>query len=175
MKKAVILVADQVQDQEFWYPYYRLQEANYTVEVVAPSLDIIKGKYGIPIKPTASFSDLKYILKTTDVIIIPGGWGCPEILRMNEFVLEFLQGAATSGRHIVIGAICHGPWVLASAGLVKDKKMTCYKGMKDDLINAGAKYEESDIVVDSPFVTAPHYKDNPGFMREILRLCDGEL
>ncbi len=63
---------------------------------------------------------------------------------------------------------CHGPSVLISAGIVKGRKMTCYRGMKDDLANAGALYEDSCVVVDRNIVTAPHYRNNPEFMREVL-------
>lgn len=167
-KSAVILVESGVQDQEFWYPYYRLQEAGFDVTVVGPITDGIKGKYGIPIQVNKSFSSLRYLSPNPHIIIVPGGWECPEKLRMNQDVLDYLMIQHQDG--VVIGTICHGPQVLISAGLAKGRKMTCYKGMKDDLINAGAEYVDAPVVIDGSIVSAQHYRDNPVFMKTLLEI-----
>jgi len=164
---AIILVAQGVQDQEFWYPYYRLQEAGFDVNVVVSgSCANITGKYGIPIKGSCNTNELKHD-GFYDVIIIPGGWQAPEIMRQDKKILQFLHKADDDG--LLIGAICHGPQVLISAGICYNRKMTCYKGMKDDLLNAGAQYIDKPVVVDNNIITAPHYDNNSDWMREIIK------
>jgi len=167
---AIIFVAQGVQDQEFFYPYYRLKEIG-NVDVVASGGYNITGKYGIPIKniewDTSTFWDMD---DGYDVIIIPGGWQAPEIMRQDQHLLEYIRYANKSG--ILIGSICHGPQVLISAGICQGKEMTCYKGMADDLINAGATYLDEPVVYDENIVTAPHYDNNPEWMKEIIRVLD---
>lgn len=192
-KIAVILVEAGVQDQEFWYPYYRLQEAGFKVVVSGPirkkepffnsavgNYDAktgtfskkpatgpgIAGKYGIPIQCDLEHDDLISEVPEADVVIIPGGWECPEKLRMNQYVLDYVMQQHQRGA--VIAAICHGPWVLISAGVARGKAMTCYKGMKDDLVNAGATYTGAEAQTCGNVVTAAHYKDNPVFMGMVL-------
>lgn len=166
---STILVAQGVQDQEFWYPYYRLQELGNVLVVAKSNTEEFKGKYGIPIKTTTTvesyLEDLKKTRQYPDVLIIPGGWQCPEILRVSPEVLEIIKILYNIS---VIGAICHGPQVLISAGLCQGKNMTAYSGIKDDLINAGAIWYDKPVVRDGKIVTAQHYKDNPEFMKEIL-------
>lgn len=168
--RAVILVENDVQDEEFIYPKYRLEEAGCEVLVFVPNKDVpVYGKHGIKIVGTNSFSELHRFDRYVDVVIIPGGWGCPEKLRMNDLVLNFLRVAS---RTAIIGAICHGPWVLISADLVRDKSMTCYRGMKDDLQNAGAIYTDDAVVVHGNFITSPHYRNNPQFMAAIINALE---
>lgn len=181
-KVAVILVESGVQDQEFWYPYYRLQEAGFKVIVVGPCLGSNRyhGKYGPLPDADLAHSQLRIgapDAPDADVIIVPGGWECPEKLRMNQDVLDYLMQQYQRGA--VVGAICHGPWVLISAGMVRGKKMTCYKGMKDDLINAGAEYADVAAVSCQGIVTSPHYKNNPQFMEMLfsvvsIKLCSDD-
>ncbi len=168
--RAVIITAQGVQDEEFIYPYYRLQEAGFDLDVVIVQESVhsfgCTGKYGIPIKGSMLPVGSDFQVAGFDLAIIPGGWEAPERVRQSDAVLKFLQDMDKEGK--TIGAICHGPSVLISAGIVKGRKMTCYRGMKDDLANAGALYEDSCVVVDRNIVTAPHYRNNPEFMREVL-------
>lgn len=168
--KTVILVAQGVQDQEFWYPYYRLKEAELDVKVVASLKDnlevkshTITGKYGIPIQFDYTTKTLH--CQSFDLIIIPGGWQAPEIMRQDVYIFDYLY---SQRKKSIIGTICHGPQVLISADIVKGRRMTCYKGMKDDLINAGASYVDLPVVVDKNIITSPHYDNNPEFMKAIL-------
>ena len=176
MKRAIMFVAQGVQDEEYIYPYYRLKEAGFKLDVVlSPSKipnDKTTGKYGIPIQwtdltcnlyPGFGFSqpDLDY-----DICIIPGGWQAPEIMRMDPYILKFLK--YHNGKNRIIGAICHGPQVLISAEIVYERAITGYQGIKDDIINAGAYYHEQSCIRHKNLITAQHYKDNPKFMKEIL-------
>lgn len=172
--KVVILVAEGVQDEEFIYPYYRLQE-EFEVDVAVSKKDFgstIKGKYGVPIKGVnKTFDELNaddYV-----AVIIPGGWQCPEKLRMDEDVLRFVRDMNQTGK--VISAICHGPQVLISAGIIQKIWVSGYIGIKDDIINAGASYSNVAVATiydiaqnHAHIVTAPHYKDNPDWMKLTL-------
>jgi protease I len=171
MKKAVIILDKGVQDEEYLYPYYRLQEANFHVDVAAPTKDKIFGKYGIPIRTTITTSEIKE--KDYELCVIPGGWESPERIRQDKAALDFIRDMNKARKPI--GAICHGPWVLISAQIVKQTHMTCYQGMRDDLINAGAIYEESSLVSHENIITAPHYRNNPEFMRALLAEYDRYL
>jgi protease I len=164
---AIIFAAQGVQDQEFFYPYYRLREAKWNVDVIISGKLHITGKYGIPIKHINGITSSVTYDDFYDLVIVPGGWEAPEIMRQDECVLEFLKYA--DEQNMVIGAICHGPQVLISADIVKNRAMTCYKGMKDDLVNAGAHYMNQPVVIDKNIITAPHYDNNPEWMEAILQ------
>lgn len=175
--KACIIVENGVQDQEFFYPYYRLKEENIDVTVLTPEPKQIKGKYGIPIPVDSSIDKIpiknnEYVDRY-DLLIIPGGWECPERLRSYSCVLSFISDQAET-YSAIIAAICHGPQVLISTDaycnttLIRGRTATCYNGMKHDLVNAGAIYSAANVVVDNNVVTAQHYNDNPEFMKTVL-------
>ena len=175
----VIFVAQGVQDQEFFYPYYRLKEIG-NVDVVVSGKTNITGKYGIPIKDirctTKEFFNMGFYTvnsKEYDLVIIPGGWQAPEIMRQDTYLLEYIRQA--SKKDILIGSICHGPQVLISAGICEDVEMTCYKGMKDDLINARAICLDKPVVCDKNIITSPHYDNNPEWMKAIIAKLDEKL
>lgn len=170
-RKAVILADTRVQDEEYLYPYYRLQEANFETHVASSSTQPVFGKYGIPIKTTMHTSELQ--AKDFDLVIVPGGMESPEKIRRDSYALKFLQDMDAAKK--TIGAICHGPWVLVSAKIVKDRHMTCFQGMCDDLINAGGIYEDKSLVIDKNIVTAPHYRHNPEFMKNVLEVYESYL
>jgi protease I len=162
MSKALIPVAFESQDEEVIYPYYRLQEAGFDVDLCHIGSKPAIGKHGIKFPVNKIGVNINDIY---DLIIIPGGWGA-EILRSDLDLLSVIKLHHENNKFI--GAICHGPWVLISAGIIKDKIITCYPGMLDDVINAGGIYNTASFVVDHNIITAPHYRNNPEFMREIL-------
>ncbi|MBS1638274.1 MAG: DJ-1/PfpI/YhbO family deglycase/protease [Bacteroidetes bacterium] len=166
LKKAVIVVGPAVEDTEFAYPYYRLQEDDFTVDVASNGAVDIIAKHGLPIKVNA---DIKKINpEDYDMLIVPGGLESPDRLRQIPEMLKFIQDMNKAGK--VIASVCHGPWVLISAGIVKGKKMTTYVGCKDDLINAGADYHNVPVISDGNIVTAPHFRDNAAWIKETLRV-----
>ncbi len=171
-KKAVIITAKDVQDEEFLYPYYRLQEDGFYFEVMlcgsSISTSTTCGKYGIPIRKHPDAQG--FILPCADptdysLIVIPGGWA-PEAVRMNKLAVEFVRRAHKQGS--IISAICHGPQVLISAGLCNGRRMTGYDGIVDDLENAGATYAGQGTFVDGNIITADHYRENPKWMKKTL-------
>ena len=165
MKKAVIITASNFQDEEFIYPYYRLLEEHIDVDVATPEKIPVFGKYGVPARPTIDTKDLKS--SDYDLVILPGGFEAPDRLRIRKEVLQFVKDMYESGK--IIAAICHGPWICISAGIMKGKKATGYMSIADDIKNSGANYIEADVVTDGNLITSPHYKNNGDFMREILK------
>lgn len=166
MKKAVIFVGPAVEDTEFAYPYYRLQEDDFTVDVASNGGGDVIAKHGLPIKVNADVKKVK--AEDYDLLVVPGGLESPDRLRQIPEVLQFIRDMDAAGK--VIASVCHGPWVLLSAGIVKGKKMTCYVGCKDDLINAGADYQNVNVISDGNIVTAPHFRDNAAWLKETLKV-----
>jgi protease I len=168
MKRAIIITGPGFEDSEFIYPYYRLQEAGFSVDVATSNNKEVNGKHGVPTVPTVILKDLKP--QDYDLLVIPGGNEAPDRMRQVQEILDFTK--AMYDLEKIVASICHGPWVLISAGIIKGKKATCYKGCKDDLINAGAIYMDVPVVVDGKLVTAQHFRDNAAWMKETLKLFD---
>ena len=165
MKKAVIITGPNFQDEEFTYPYYRLLEEGYKVDVATPDKAAVYGKYGVPARPTIDTNDLKE--SDYDLVILPGGFEAPDRLRLRKEVLKFIREMFEKNK--IVAAICHGPWLCISAGIMKGKKATAYMSIADDMKNAGAIYLEQDVVVDGNLITAPHYRNNGDFMKAVLK------
>ena len=168
MKKTVIITAQNFQDEEFTYPYYRLLEEGYSVDVATPDKSVVYGKYGVPARPTIDTKDLK--AADYDLVILPGGFEAPDRLRIRKEVLSFVKGMYENNK--VVAAICHGPWICISAGIIKGKKATGYMSIADDIRNAGAIYVEEDVVIDGNLITSPHYRNNGDFMKATIRLLN---
>jgi len=163
--KALIMSADNFEDLELFYPYYRLKEESIEVLIGSESPNEIKGKNGYTVKPDITFEqalDMEF-----DLIIIPGG-RAPERVRLNHLALNIVREAFDSKKPV--GAICHGPQVLISAGVVKGKKLTCYRGIKDDVISAGGLYVDERVVVDGNLITSRIPDDLPHFMKALLEV-----
>ncbi len=164
MAKALIFAAPGVEDHEFWYAYYRLQEAGFTVDVVTHNDGPTEGKYGIPIKPNLTVA--AFVEKEYEIVVVPGGYECPDRLRQVPKIVDAVRTA--NARGAIVTSVCHGPWVLVSAGVLKGRKATSYPGCADDLKNAGATYVDQPVVTDGNIVTAQHYRDCPGWMAATL-------
>jgi protease I len=164
MKRVVIIVAQNFQDEEFVYPYYRILEEGLRLDVATPGGQNMIGKYGVPARATMSTDNLK--ASDFDCVILPGGFESPDRLRIRPEVLRFVREMNEAGK--LVAAICHGPWILISAGVVKGRKVTGYMSIADDLKNAGAQYMEQDLVIDGNLISAPHYKNNGDFMKAVV-------
>jgi len=162
--KTVIITAQNFQDEELTYPYYRLLEEGWHVDVATFGKQDVYGKYGVPARPTIDTKDLKS--SDYDLVVIPGGFEAPDRLRIQKDVLNFVKEMYDSGK--IVAAICHGPWVCISAGIMKEKKATGYIAIADDIRNSGATYLEANVVVDGNLITAPHYRNNGDFMKAII-------
>jgi len=164
--RVVILTGPGFEDVEVIYPYYRMQEAGFAVDVSTSNDTEVFGKYGVPVQPTLKKKDLS--VDDFDAVIIPGGNEAPDRVRQEEHMVSFVHDMYQAGK--VVSSVCHGPWVLIEASVVRGKKTTCYKGMKTDLINAGATYTGDPVVVDGRLVTADHPRSLGAWMRETLKL-----
>jgi protease I len=98
-------------------------------------------------------------------VIVPGGYA-PDRLRRYQEVLDFVREAYDKGR--IVASICHGPWVLISAGILKGKEVTCFKAIKDDVMNAGGNYVDREVVIDDNLITSRYPDDLPAFCKEII-------
>lgn len=161
---AAVFIENDFQDAEVLYPYYRLTEAGFEVQLAGPEKKTYRGKYGYPLQADASIAEIKDRL--FDVLVIPGGWA-PDRLRRNADLLGVVRHHDAAQK--TVAAICHGPWVLCSAGVLKGRTLTCFEAIKDDVKNAGGTYVDRDVVVDRNLVTSRKPDDLPAFCREILK------
>lgn len=163
-KKIGIFVANGYEDLEFWYPYLRMREEEAEITLIGvKSRETYEGKHGYKIKSDKGAEALS--MKDLDALIIPGGKG-PEELRQSPAVLKLAKGMLESGK--LVAAICHGPLVLVSAGVLKGRTLTGYRAVKGDIIRAGAKYLDQEVVVDGNLITSRQPADLPAFCRRII-------
>ena len=163
-KNILILVDDDYEDLEFWYPKLRLIEAGAKITAAGPSgKNHFKGKHGYP----ATSDTVIHSINAADFqgIVIPGGWA-PDKLRRDARVLDLVRDFNAAGK--LIAAICHGGWIPISSGVYRGVRVTGSPGIKDDLINAGAIWEDSPVVVDRHFVSSRRPDDLPDFCLGIL-------
>ena len=158
--KVAMLLDDLVEDVEFIYPYYRFKEEKFTVDIISPEIKTFKGKKGCSFASKKSIRDVDP--EDYDILFIPGGYA-PDRLRRYPEVLNFVKRVNELGK--IIGAVCHGPWVLISAGIVKGKKITGYYAIKDDIVNAGAEYTGKEVERDGNIFTGT----DPDSMAELLK------
>lgn len=161
-----VLVEKFYQDLEVWYPYLRFREAGFETQFVGiGGAKNYTGKNGYPLTVDRDIKEIK--ADDLEGLVIPGGWA-PDFLRQNSDVLGLVREMDKAKKPI--GAICHAGWVIASAGIVKGRRLTSYVAIKDDLVNAGANWSDAEVVVDGNLVTSRTPMDLPAFCREILKL-----
>ena len=163
--KALIISADNFEDSELLVPYYRLQEAGVEVTVASVNRGAIKGLHGYAVTVDKTLDEVNP--DDYAILFLPGG-RAPAVLRKEPQALEIARSFFASGKPVA--AICHGPQILISAGLVKGRRATCYKSMAAELIEAGALYEDREVVVDANLVTSRQPADFPAFLRETMKL-----
>ena len=168
MKNALILTGNLVQDHEYIYPYYRVQEDGYNVEVAVRGKKQVNGIIGSKIIPTKDIPELK--IEDYDLLILPGGAKSMEYMRQDKEILQFISDFNDSGK--VIASICHAAQLLISAKVVDGRKISGYYSIKDDINNAGAIYTDEPAVVDGNIVSTAHYKDLGPWMKAALNLVE---
>lgn len=165
MKNALIVLDELFQDAEAIYPFYRLQEAGYSVDLAGvESGKGYVGKHGYTLKSTVAAKDIT--MEKYDILIIPGGWA-PDKLRRNKDMVRLTREAIEKQK--IVGAICHAGWLLVEADVIRQKRVTGFVAIRKDLENAGGLYEDKDVVVDGKLVTSRTPEDLPAFLREILQ------
>lgn len=183
-KKVVFLVANEFEDVELLYPFIRLSEEGAEAIIVAmkvghhprpadPSKPVT-GRFGTPVPLMVFREGERHVIKESvkdvnldevDAVIIPGGFS-PDYLRRFPEVLSFVRDAYQKGK--VVASICHGPWVLISAGITRGKKVTGVVAIKDDIVNSGATYEDVPVVRDGNLITSRVPDDLPEFCQAII-------
>ena len=170
MKKGLIISGNLAQDHEFIYPYYRLLEAEYEVDVCLLEGVPVKGILGTALPPNKQ-QKIKTIediyVKDYKVLVLPGGVKAMEKVRQEKKIINFISEFDKAKK--IIACICSGAQLLISAKVVKGRKIAGYYSMKDDLVNAGAIYTDLPAVVDNNIITTAHYKDMGPWMREVIK------
>jgi len=168
-KRAAVLVEQQYQEMEVWYPIFRLREAGCVVTTVGPKAgEKYPSKLGYPVESDRAAKDVT--ADDYDILVIPGGFA-PDYLRRHEAVLKLVSAMAEQGK--VVASICHGPWVLCSTKALRGKKATCFFAIKDDIVNAGATYIDAEVVRDGNLITSREPDDLPAFMQAIIAAAGG--
>ncbi len=162
--KALILAADDFEDSELLYPYYRLLEEGIDVDIAAPERGPITGKHSYQVEAGLSFGEVD--ANDYDLLVLPGG-KAPETVRLNEDAVAAARRMMEDGK--VVAAICHGAQTLMSAGVLEGRRATCWQGVRDDLKAAGARYVDEEVVVDGKLITSRFPPDLPAFCREVFR------
>lgn len=165
-KRIAVLVEQDYQDLEVWYPALRLREEGAVVEFIGSgSSPSYTGKYGYPVDAGRSVHEVRP--NEFDAIVIPGGWA-PDFMRREPRVAQFVR--AFNETHRPIACICHGGWILASAGILKGRRATSFPAIRDDMENAGCEWVDEEVVVDGNLITSRNPDDLPAFCRQLILL-----
>lgn len=162
-KRVAILVENNYQEMEVWVPIYRLQEGGALVTIIGPKAEQYRSKLGYPVTADTAAADA--VGMKFDAVIIPGGYA-PDLMRTNGDLVGLVRNHARSGA--IVAAICHGSWMLASADVIRGKKVTGATQIRDDLRNAGATYVDEEAVRDGNLITSRKPADIPAFCAAIV-------
>lgn len=183
-KRILMLVANEFEDIELYYPLIRLSEEG--AEIIVGTVEVgfhprpfvpgkpITGRFGLTVPAPWLREGNRYVTRPVDevrsddfdAVIVPGGF-CPDNLRRDPAVVELVRQAAEMGKPVA--AICHGPWLLCSAGVLKGRRSTGFMAIRDDVVNAGAEWLDAAVVVDGPIITSRTPDDLPEFCLAIIK------
>lgn len=167
-KKVLILAAHGFEQSELEVPRDKLKAAGATVVIASPEKGEIKGwdkkDWGRAVKVDKTLDEVK--ADDFDAIVLPGGQINPDLLRANPKALKLIKDFYNQKK--VVAAVCHAPWLLVETGIAKGKKMTSYSSIKTDVINAGAKWEDSEVVTDNGVITSRNPGDLEAFSKKII-------
>ena len=166
--RVAALVADGFEQVELLEPKKALEDAGARVDVVSPKAGEVRGwnhtEWGEPVTADRALDQAKP--DDYDALLLPGGVMSPDHLRMNAAAVGFVKAFATAGKPIAV--ICHGPWTLVEAGVVRGVRMTSWPSLKTDLVNAGANWVDEEVVVDRGIVSSRKPDDIPAFNRKMI-------
>lgn len=173
-KKIAILATDGVEQIEFTEPKRQLEKQGAKVETISIKEGKIKGWDHDHWDQEFTVDKLVTNVKAEDYhgLVLPGGQINPDLLRIDKDAVQFVRDFFDQGKPVA--AICHGPWLLAEADVLKDRNVTSYPSIKTDLINAGANWTDEEVVVDQGLVTSRKPDDLPAFCRKMTEeFCEG--
>lgn len=163
-KKIALFIEEMYNEHEFWYPKFRLLEAGATVVVAGTAADKeYNSKVGFGAKSDVAFSSL--VAEEFDGVIIPGGYA-PDYMRRSKDARQFVKAMDDQGK--LVAFICHAGWMVISAGILKGRKVTSVASIKDDMVNAGAEWQDAEVVRDRNFVSSRTPADLPAFMKAVM-------
>jgi protease I len=174
MPRSVIITGPGFQDHDVVYTYYRLLEEGYDVDVATKDGARVTGKYGIPLPmdktaaPLITFDDLDR--GDYDVVVLTGGHEAPDRVRQDRRVLDFVRRMADGDR--VVAGLCHGPWIMISAQVMRGRRACAYVGLKDDMVNSGAHVVDARVITDGNIITCSYYGYVGEFMRAVFDAVD---
>ena len=164
-KRIAILAENNYQEMELWVPYYRMKEEGAEVRVVgAGGNRSYASKHGYPVAVDVQADAVSAV--EFDAVIVPGGYA-PDMMRRHEAMVKLVREATQQGK--VVAAICHAGWMLASADVIRGKKVTSFFSIKDDMTHAGGQWVDQEVVVDGTLITSRKPDDLPAFCREIVK------
>ncbi len=166
--KVLLISADNFEDTELLVPFYRFREEGMQVDIASVKKGTIKGKHGYEMEVDKTLKDVKP--GDYDALYLPGG-KAPGAVRKEEKAREIAKYFFEKNKPVF--AICHGPQTLISAGLLKGRRATCYKTVAPEMKEAGALYEDREVVVDGNLVTSRQPPDLPAFLRETVKMLKG--
>jgi len=159
----LVLVGPEYEDLELWYPKLRLEEAGWHAPIAGMGEKSYRGKHGYPATVDLHVSDVDPAGLAG--VLVPGGWA-PDKLRRDPAVLSLVR--ELHGRAALVAAICHGPWVLISADIIRGRRLASSVGIRDDVRNAGAEWIDAPVVTDGHIVSARVPSDLPAFGRAMV-------
>jgi protease I len=167
-RKIAILATHGFEQSELEVPRDRLRKAGATVEIISLASGEIRGwdkkDWGRPVKVDKTLGQVSSA--DYDAVVLPGGQINPDLLRVEPAALKFIKEVFDAGK--IVAAVCHAPWLLIETGIAKGRKMTSYKSIKTDVANAGAKWEDSEVVVDQGVITSRNPGDLEAFSAKII-------
>jgi protease I len=162
-KCIAIFLENQYEDKEFWIPWYRMKEEGAKVVSIGPKTAAYSGKRGIPATTEKAIDEVSST--DFDALIIPGGYA-PDLMRRHPAMIEFVREMDRAGK--VVAAICHAGWMLVSADILRDRNATSFHSIRDDMVNAGARWVDEEVVRDRNLITSRTPDDLPAFCRMII-------
>ena len=184
MPHAVIITGPGFQDQDVIYTYYRLREARFDVDIATKEDPAtghgihVTGRYGVPVPLDKTAGEpipfgaltMQDAVEKYDLVVLPGGYEAPDRVRQEPSVKEFVWAMDHAGK--VVAGLCHGPWIMISAGIMRNRRACAYVGMRDDMVHAGADVLDATIVVDDNIVTCSYYGEVGAFMKTVITLVE---
>jgi protease I len=167
-KRIAILAEDFYEDLELWYPALRFREAGADVTIVGSGAETYTSKHGYAVQTDTSAEKVR--AADFDAVVIPGGYA-PDHMRRHPAMVGLVRDAFQQDK--IVAAICHAGWMLASADIVRGKRITCFSSIKDDMVHAGGIYEDSEVVRDGNLITSRMPDDLPAFCHTIVEALVG--